>query len=83
MQHFSGFTDEGPSIAERVIRTIRHLLKKPVFKKGNANWLSKLSSFVKKHNITIHSSKKLTPKQAFKKANEKDVYTNLPDRKKS
>ena len=38
IQHYSRFTDKGPSIAERVIRTIRNLLKKPVFEKGNANW---------------------------------------------
>ena len=40
IQHYSRFTDTGPSIAERVIRTIRNLLKKPVFEKGNADWIS-------------------------------------------
>ena len=35
--HYSRFADKGPSIAERVIRTIRSLLKKPVFLKGNAD----------------------------------------------
>ena len=40
IHHFSRFTDNGPSIAERVIRTIRNLLKKPVFEKRNADWLS-------------------------------------------
>ena len=29
--HYSRFTDKGPSIAERVIRTLHNLLKKPVF----------------------------------------------------
>ena len=29
IQHYSRFTDKDPSIAERVIRTIRNLLKKP------------------------------------------------------
>ena len=42
VQHYSRFTDKGPSIAERVIRTIKNLLKKPVFEKGNADWLSEL-----------------------------------------
>ena len=37
IQHYSRFTDKGPSIAERVIRTVRNLLKKPVFEKGIAN----------------------------------------------
>ena len=30
-QHYSRFTDKGPSIADRVVKTIRNLLKKPVF----------------------------------------------------
>ena len=30
IQHYSRFTDKGPSIAERLIRTLRNLLKKPV-----------------------------------------------------
>ena len=34
-QHFSRYTDKGPSIAERVIKTLRNLLKKPVFEKVN------------------------------------------------
>ena len=36
MHHFSKYTDKGPSIAERVIRTVRNLLKKPVFEKGKS-----------------------------------------------
>ena len=35
-KHYSRFTDKGPSIAERVIRTVRNLLKTPVFEKCNA-----------------------------------------------
>ena len=31
IHHYSRFTDKGPSIAERVIRTIRNLLKKACF----------------------------------------------------
>ena len=35
IQHYSRFTDKGPSVAERVIRTILNSLKKPVVaKKG-------------------------------------------------
>ena len=71
--HFSQFTDKGPSIAERVIRTVRNLLKKPVFLAGNADWLSELGSVVKKYNNTIHNSTKMTPVQASKKSNEKVV----------
>ena len=42
IQHYSRFTDKGPSIAERVIRTIRNLLKKPVFEKGKASWIDEI-----------------------------------------
>ena len=33
IQHYSRFTDKGPSIAERVIRTVRNLLKNLYLKK--------------------------------------------------
>ena len=79
IRHYSRYTDKGPSIAERVIRTLRNLLKKPVFEKGNADWLSELSSVIKKYNNTIHSSIKMTPIQASKKSNDKIVYNNLKD----
>ena len=81
IQHYSRFTDKGPSIAERVIRTVRGLLKKPVFVKGNADWLSELPSVIKKYNNTIHHSIKVTPVQASKKSNEKEVFSNLKDRR--
>ena len=71
IHHYSRFTDEGPSIAERVIRTIKNLLKKPIFLAVNADWLIELPSIVKKDNNTIHSPIKMTPNQASKKANEK------------
>ena len=77
IQHYSRFTDKGPSIAERVIRSLRNLLNKPVFEKGNADWLSDLSSVMNKYNNTIHSLIKMTPNQASKKSNEKLVYSNL------
>ena len=79
IHHYSRFTDKGPSIAERVIRTIRNLLKKPVFEKGNAYWLSELPSVIKQYNNTIHHSTKMTPIQASKKSNQKLVYNNLRD----
>ena len=79
IHHYSRFTDKGPSIAERVIRTIRNLLKKPVFEKGKTDWLSELPSVIKQYNNTIHHSTKMTPIQASKKANEKLVYSNLKD----
>ena len=51
VHHYSRFTDKGPSIAERVNRTIRNFLKKPVFEKGRADWLSELHLLL--NNIII------------------------------
>ena len=82
IHHYSRYTDKGPAIAERVIRTVRNLLKKPIFLAGNADWLSELPSVVKKYNNTIHHSTKMIPIEASKKSNEKIVYSNLQDKRK-
>ena len=80
-QHYSRFTDKGPSIAERVIRSIRKLLKKPVFERGNANWISELPSVIKQYKHTIHHSNKVIRIVASKTINEKEFYSNLKDKK--
>ena len=71
IHHYSRFTDKGPSIAERIIRTIRKIWKKPVFSAGNADWFSELPYVANKCNNTIHHSIKISPNQASKKSNEK------------
>ena len=81
IEHYLRFTDKGPSVAERVIRILLNLIKKPVFKKGNATWIFELPSVIEQYNNTIHSSVKMTPIQACKKATEKEVYSNLKDRR--
>ena len=43
--------EKAPSIAERVIKKIRKLLKKLVFLVGNVNWLSELPIEPKSTNI--------------------------------
>ena len=81
IQHFSRFTEKSPLIVERVIRTVRSLIKKPLFEKGNANWISELSSVIKQYNNTIHHSTKMTPAGASKTIKEKEVYSNLKDKR--
>ena len=81
IKRYSRNTGLGAVFAERFNRTIRNLLKKPVFEKGKADWLSKLPSVIKQYNNTIHHSIKMTPIQASKKSNEKIVYSNLQDRR--
>ena len=71
----------GAVFAERFTRTIRNLSKKPVFLKGNAKWLSELPSVFEQYNITIHHSLKITPIDASIKSIEKEVYSNLQDKR--
>ena len=78
---YSRYTDKAAVIAERFNKSIRNFLKKPVFEKGKADWLSELPSVIKKYNNTIHSSIKKTPIQACKKSNEKIIFTNCQDRR--
>ena len=81
IHHYSRFTDKGPSIAEKIIRTVRNLLKKLIFSAGISDWLSKLPSVIKQHNNTIHISIKMSLNQSSEKSNEKKVYSNLQDRR--
>ena len=81
IKRYSRYTDKGAVFAERFNRTIRNLLKKPVFKKGKADWLCELQSVIKIYNNTIHHSIKMTPVQASKKSNERKVFSNLQDRR--
>ena len=72
----------GSVFAERFNRTIRDLLKRPVFEKGESNWIDVLPTITKQYNNRVHSSTKLTPIQASLKKNEGYVYKNLLDKRK-
>ena len=61
---FSRNTYVGAVFAERFNRTIRDLLKRVVFEKGDGNWIGVLRKIMKQYNNRIHSSTKLTPMQA-------------------
>ena len=79
---YSRNTSLGAVFAERFNRTIRDLLKKVVFERGDANWIDVLPAITKQYNNRIHSSTKLTPIQANLKKNEGFVYKNLLDKRK-
>ena len=64
---YSRNTSLGAVFDERFNRTIRDLLKKIVFERGDANWIDVLPTITKQYNIRIHSSTKLSPKDASKK----------------
>ena len=72
----------GSVFAERFIRTIRDLLKKAVFEQGDANWVHVLATITKQYNNRVHTSTKLSPKDASLKKNEGFVYNNLLDKRK-
>ena len=79
---YSRNSSYGAVFAERFNRTIRDLLKKIVFERGDANWIDVLPTITKQYNNRIHSSTKLTPIQASLKTNEGFVYKNLIDKRK-
>ena len=81
IKRYSRYTDKGAVFAERFNKNIRNLLKKPVFEKRRADWLSELSSVVNKYNNTVHHSIKMNPIDASKKSNERKVYSTLQDKR--
>ena len=78
---YSRISSYGAVFAERFNRTIRDLLKKIVFERGDANWIDVLPTITKQYNNRIHSSIKLTPTQASLKKNEGYVYKHLLDKR--
>ena len=79
---YSRNSSYGAVFAERFNRTIRDLLKKVVFERGDANWIDVLPIIIKQYINRIHSSTKLTPIQASLKKNEGYIYKNLLDKRK-
>ena len=78
---YSRNSSYGAVFAERFNRTIRDLLKKPVFEKGDAKWVDILPTITKQYNNKVYSSTKLSPIQASSKKNEGFVYRNLIDKR--
>ena len=79
---YSRNSSYGAVFAERFNRTIRDLLKRPVFEEGDGNWIDVLPTITKQYNTKVHSSTKLSPIQASLKKNEGFVYKNLLDKRK-
>ena len=78
---YSRNSSYGAVSAERFNLTVRNLLKRPVFEKGDGNWIDILPTITKQYN-RIHSSTKLSPKDASLKKIEGYVYKNLLDKRK-
>ena len=82
IKHYSRNSSYCAVFAERFNRTVRDLLKRPVFERGDGKWVDILPAITKQYNNTVHSSTKLTPKDASLKKNEGYVYKNLLDKRK-
>ena len=68
--------------AEKFTRTIKNLLKRSVFERRDGNWIDILQTITKQYNNRVHTSTKLSPKDASLKKNESYVYKNLLDKRK-
>ena len=78
---YSRNSSYGAVFAERFNRTIRDLLKRPVFEKGDSNWIDVLPTITKQYNNRIHPSIKLTAIQGSLKKNEGYVYKTILDKR--
>ena len=67
---YSRYISYAAVFAERFNCTIRGLLKRTVFEKGDSNRIDVLQTITKQFNNRIHTSTNLTPIQASVKKNE-------------
>ena len=79
---YSRNSSYGAVFAERFNRTNRDLVKKIVSEHNDANWIDILPIITKQYINRIHSSTKLSPKEASLNKNEGFVYKNLLDKRK-
>ena len=79
---YSRNTSLGSVFVERFNSTIRDLLKKIVFEQGEARWIDNLPTITKQYNNRLHTSTKISHKDASLKKNEGFVYNNLLEKRK-
>ena len=82
INYYSRYSSLGEVFAERFDHTIRDLSKRPVFERGDGNWVGILHAITKNYNNRFHSSIKLPPSWGSLKKNEGFVYKNLIDKRK-
>ena len=76
IKEYSRKSSYGAVFAERFNRTKRNLLKRPVFEKGDGNWIDVLPTITKQYKKRVHSLTKMTPIQASLKK-MKDLFTKI------
>ena len=80
---YSTKISSGDVFAERFNRTTRDLLERPVFERGDANWIDVLPLIIEQHINQVHSSSKVSQIQASLKNNERYVYKKMLDKRKT
>ena len=80
---YSRTSSIGAVFAERLNKSMRNLLKKFVFERGDANWIDALPTIPKQCNNRILSSTKLYRIEASLKKNEGFVCNNFLDKRKT
>ena len=69
--------EEKSSVVERWNRTMKNRMWKMFTSNNNSIYWNKLDTLLDDYNNTKHSSIKMTPTEASKKKNEKQVFANL------
>ena len=80
IERYNRYTTSGLFFAEKFNHTIKDLLERVVFEKGNSNWLDFFSTIKKQYKFKIYSPTKLNPMQASLKKSGGYVYKNLLDK---
>ena len=81
IEMYSTYSELKAVFVERFNRTLQDKLKGPMFINNDANWLNILDDIIDTYNNTIHSSTKMTPIQASKKANSNKVLWQFVDKR--
>ena len=82
IKHYSRNSSLAAVFAEIFNRTIRDLLKRPVFERGESNWIDIFPTVTKHYNNRTPSSIKLTPTQVSLEKIEGFVCQTLLDKRK-
>lgn len=63
INHYSSFSSTKACIAERFIKTLKHLLYRQFSARGSYRWLQLLPSLIKTYNNTVHTTTNLKPSE--------------------
>ena len=82
IKHCSRNNPLGAVFAERFDLAITNFLERPLFERGESNWIDVLTTIRKQCSNRVHFSTKLTPMEGTLKKNERFVFHNFLDKRK-